>query len=94
MCHVGTDNQTFDQCEDLKKGQIFIREINTPYATSETMKYIPKVLMTGDNFQAGLMGFVDLQILRNLPKESTTEGDEAFCREIGVYGKAGLFEDR
>lgn len=94
MSHAGTENPICHQCEELKKDRSLIRAINTNYATDEKIKYIPKVLMTGDNFQAVLMRFGELQILQKSLEKSTAEGDEAFWRAIGAYGKAGLFKDR
>ncbi|KAH9821182.1 hypothetical protein DFH28DRAFT_1190943 [Melampsora americana] len=83
-----------ENCEAIKKLRSVIVAVNTPYATKETIKYIPKILMSGDQFQAILIKFSELQILQTSLEKSTKEGDEAFWKAIGMYGKAGLFKNQ
>lgn len=93
-CFAGTLHPMCEKCEGLKNVRSLINAINTPYATDETIKYIPKVLMTGDQFQEVLRKFTEVQILQKSLEKATAEGDQEFWTAIGTYGKAGLFKDK
>ncbi|KAH9822476.1 hypothetical protein DFH28DRAFT_1119458 [Melampsora americana] len=92
-CCAGTLHPICDKCDELKSVRSFIKAINTLYATDENIKYIPKVLMTGDQFQAVLRKFTELQILQKSLEKATAQGDQEFWTAIGTYRKAGLFKD-
>lgn len=49
-----------NECDKLKHVQSLITALNVPYAPEDKIKYIAKVFMTGDQFQAVLMKFVKL----------------------------------
>lgn len=92
-CRSGTVHPICNNCELLKKNRGLLRAINSPYARDDNIKYIPKVLMTGDKFQAVLIRYVELQTLQKSLERSTADGDKAFWTAIGTYGKAGLFKN-
>ncbi|EGG13232.1 uncharacterized protein MELLADRAFT_86716 [Melampsora larici-populina 98AG31] len=83
-----------DDCEGLKHDRSLITAINVPYATEDKIKFIAKVFMTGDQFQAVLMKHAELQVLQTSLEKTSKKGDEEFWKAIGVYGKAGLFKDK
>lgn len=94
ISHAVTENLIFHECEKMKKDQSLMREINTPYATNEKIKYIPKVLMSGDKFQAFLMRFAGFWILQKLFNQMRISGVRLGCTQILAYSKIGKWYQR
>lgn len=81
-------------CLALKKSGSLIQALSVSYATDDNIKYIPKVLMMGDTFNATLIRYGELQVVQASLEKQTRDGDCNFWALIGHYGKAGLFDNR
>ncbi|KAI7944157.1 hypothetical protein MJO28_011685 [Puccinia striiformis f. sp. tritici] len=80
------------QCLLLKDDNSLIKAINREYATGDTVKYIPAVLMERDLFFAKLVHFEELQQLHSSLEPHSTAGDNSFWTTLAVHAKHGLFD--
>ncbi|EGF99129.1 uncharacterized protein MELLADRAFT_118356 [Melampsora larici-populina 98AG31] len=72
-----------NECEELKHLQSLISALNVSYTTEEKIKYIAKIFMTGDQFQAVLIKHAELQVLQKSLEKTSKKGDEEFWNAIG-----------